>query len=61
MIYAKDQAGGMKIIDNWLAKHSIKEEFGPEAITTHELYMDLKKRVTAYKLDQHKNNNAKST
>ena len=61
IIYLKDQAGGMKIIDTWLAKHSIKVEFGPEAITTHELYMDLKKQVTAYKLDQQKNNNAKPT
>jgi len=61
VIYAKDQAGGMKIIDNWLEKNSIKVEFGPEAITTHELYMDLKKQVTAYKLDQQKNNNAKPT
>lgn len=61
VIYSKDQAGGMKIIDTWKEKHSIKAEFGPEAITTHELYMDLKKRVTAYKLDQQKNNNAKPT
>ena len=57
VIYAKDQAGGMKIIDTWLAKHSIKVEFGPEAISTHELYMDLKKQVTAYNLDQQKKNN----
>jgi len=60
-IYVKDQAGGIKIIDTWKEKHSIKSEFGPEAISSKELYLDLRKQVSAYKLDQQKNNNAKST
>ena len=52
VIYLKDEAGGMKIIDTWKEKHSIKAEFGASAISTHELYMDLEEIKSSFYSDE---------
>ena len=53
-LYMKDKAFATEMIDNWKTRNQIKKTFSVETLSDNEIYLDLRKHVTAYNLDHKK-------
>ena len=53
-LYMKDKAFATQMIDNWKTRNQIKKTFSVETLSDNEIYLDLRKQVTAYNLDHKK-------
>jgi len=50
-LYLKDKAFATEMIDKWKTRNQIKKTFSVETLSDNEIYLDLRKQVTAYNLD----------
>jgi hypothetical protein len=53
-IYTKDKTFATEMIDNWKTRNQIKKAFSVETLSDNQIYLDLRKQVTAYNLDHKK-------
>ena len=53
-LYMKDKAFATEMIDNWKTRNQIEKSFSVETLSDNEIYLDLRKQVTAYNLDHKK-------